>query len=69
VSGERNALIQCMSYCRQGIVAVALRSSCDIKLFHSLSLKHLADINVFSAVAQKLNKCDDIIRQHKMGES
>lgn len=58
-----------MAYSRQGIVAVTLKNSCDIKLFHHSTFKHLTDVNIFSTVAQKLSKCDEIIKQHKTGRS
>lgn len=67
MASEKNSVIQSMTYCRQGVVAIAMKSSCDIKLFHHSTLKRLANVSVFSPVAQKLNKCDEIIKQHKTG--
>ena len=68
VSNEKNASVQSMAYSRQGVVAVSLKSSCDIRLFHHSTFKHLTDINIFSTAAQKLSKCEEIIKQHKTGE-
>ena len=68
VSNEKNASVQSMAYSRQGVVAISLKSSCDIRLFHHSTFKHLTDINIFSTAAQKLSKCEEIIKQHKTGE-
>lgn len=67
ISSEKNSLIKSMASSRQGVVAVAMKSSCQIKLFHHSTLRPLAEVNVYSLVSTKLSNCDEIIKQHKTG--
>jgi len=48
-------------------VWIACQGSQDIRLYHSTHFTSLLEINIRTAVTQKLQICDDIIRAHKLG--